>query len=226
MSEDRERPDEENHGIDKMNKKLMKQLRQAGEKSLLEQLFYLFDQDGDLFLEQDKWMEFLKQRLTDEKQIDFAEQLESVAYCLCGENSIHLDQFYQIFFARGIIDKLFRVIDHQNTGSIPSEVIMEFLATITNTRPRTGFDKGSLERLEHIFRQTVGNEKEIKKEDFKKIVISKNPFFNERVFQIFDKDNSGSISLQEFLDAMHQFAGQSVEDKIRFLFKVYDLDGK
>ncbi|KAH1015243.1 hypothetical protein HUJ05_013005 [Dendroctonus ponderosae] len=51
------------------------------------------------------------------------------------------------------------------------------------------------------------------------------PFFTERVFQIFDKDNSGSISLQEFLDAMHQFAGQSPDDKIRFLFKVYDIDG-
>ncbi|KAL3283281.1 hypothetical protein HHI36_006430, partial [Cryptolaemus montrouzieri] len=29
MSEDRERPDEENHDIDKMNQKLMKQLREA-----------------------------------------------------------------------------------------------------------------------------------------------------------------------------------------------------
>lgn len=56
--------------------------------------------------------------------------------------------------------------------------------------------------------------------------ITFQPFFTERVFQIFDKDNSGSISLQEFLDAMHQFSGQSPEDKIRFLFKVYDLDGK
>jgi NADPH oxidase 5 len=51
------------------------------------------------------------------------------------------------------------------------------------------------------------------------------PFFNERVFQIFDKDNSGSISLHEFIDAMHQFSGQSKENKIKFLFKVYDLDG-
>lgn len=52
------------------------------------------------------------------------------------------------------------------------------------------------------------------------------PFFTDRVFQIFDKDNSGSISLQEFIDAIHQFAGQSPEDKIKFLFKVYDIDGK
>lgn len=51
------------------------------------------------------------------------------------------------------------------------------------------------------------------------------PFFTERIFQIFDKDNSGTISLQEFLDAVHQFAGKSLDDKIRFLFKVYDIDG-
>jgi Ca2+-binding EF-hand superfamily protein len=57
-------------------------------------------------------------------------------------------------------------------------------------------------------------------------VILLQPFFTERVFQIFDKDNSGAISLQEFIDAMHQFAGQSPDDKIRFLFKVYDIDGK
>lgn len=56
--------------------------------------------------------------------------------------------------------------------------------------------------------------------------IALQPFFTNRVFQIFDKDNSGSISLQEFIDAIHQFAGQSPEDKIKFLFKVYDIDGK
>ena len=45
------------------------------------------------------------------------------------------------------------------------------------------------------------------------------------MFEIFDGDSSGSISLQEFLDCMHQFAGQNPEDKIHFLFKVYDVDG-
>ncbi|KAK4885210.1 hypothetical protein RN001_001481 [Aquatica leii] len=205
------------------NRDTFKRLFQS--KELLVQLFHLFDQDRNEKLQQENWIEFLKQRLTDEKQIDFAEQLESVAFCLCGDKPISVDYFYQIFQAKGITDKLFRLIDEENIGTVTSENIMEFLATITNTRPRTGFDKCSLQCLEQLFRQTVGNEKEIRREEFEKIVVSKNPFFTERVFHIFDKDKSGTISLQEFLDAMNQFAGQSPEDKIRFLFKVYDLDG-
>ncbi|XP_044737262.1 NADPH oxidase 5-like [Chrysoperla carnea] len=194
-------------------------------RELLKQLFHLFDQDRDNQLKQDHWIEFLKERVTDEIQIDFAEQVESVAYVLCGDDPINIQQFYQIFNAKGIIEKLFRIIDQDADGIVYHDEIMEFLSNITNTRARTGFDKKSIEWLEQLFRQTVGNEREIRREDFKKIVLSKNPFFTERVFQIFDKDNSGSISLQEFIDAMHQFAGQTPDDKIKFLFKVYDLDG-
>ena len=62
--------------------------------------------------------------------------------------------------------------------------------------------------------------------NFTSFFVSFQPFFVERVFHIFDKDDNGSISLQEFIDAMHQFAGQSPDDKIKFLFKVYDIDGK
>jgi hypothetical protein len=42
----------------------------------------------------------------DEKQIDFAEQVESVAYVLCGEDAITLEKFYQIFQAKGVSSKL------------------------------------------------------------------------------------------------------------------------
>ncbi|XP_035915854.1 uncharacterized protein LOC118513779 isoform X2 [Anopheles stephensi] len=195
------------------------------EQTFLQNLFRLFDMDNENFLVQDKWIEHLKGRLTDEKQIDFAEQLESVAYVLCGDGTVTYDKFCQIWHAKGILDKLYRLIDVDSTNLVSTNQIMEFISNLTNSRPRTGFDKSSLERLEQLFIKTVGNEKEIRREEFKKIVTSKNPFFTERVFQIFDKDNSGSISLQEFIDAIHQFAGQSPEDKIKFLFKVYDLDG-
>lgn len=37
-----------------------------------------------------------------EKQGDLAEQLESVAYVLCGDQPISLPKFYQIFQAKGV----------------------------------------------------------------------------------------------------------------------------
>ncbi|XP_014213874.1 NADPH oxidase 5 [Copidosoma floridanum] len=191
----------------------------------LEKLFFLFDQNRDGYLKQDEWVEFLKGRLTTEKQNDFVDQIESVTYVLCGEEAVKHTTFRQIFHTKGIIEKLFKLIDVDCTGSVTSEQIMEFISSISSSRSRLGFDERNLEWLEKIFKLTVGNEKEIRREEFKKIVTSKNPFFTERVFQIFDKDNSGTISLQEFLDAMHQFNGKTIDDKIRFLFKVYDIDG-
>ncbi|XP_055379430.1 uncharacterized protein LOC129610760 isoform X2 [Condylostylus longicornis] len=191
----------------------------------LQKFFHLFDLDGRGYLEQDAWIEQIKGRLSDEGQIDFAEQLESVAYVICGEGKITNSKFGDIWKTRGILDKLYRLIDIDGTNLITTNQIMEFISNLTNQRSRNGFDKSSLDRLVQLFRQTVGNEKEIKREEFKKIVSSKNEFFTNRVFDIFDKDNSQSISLEEFIDAMHQFSGQSPEDKIKFLFKVYDIDG-
>ena len=48
----------------------------------------------------------------------------------------------------------------------------------------------------------------------------------ERAFRIFDRDKNGSVSMAEFIDTMHQFAGTGVDEKLVFLFKVYDLDGE
>nr|XP_049706149.1 NADPH oxidase 5 [Helicoverpa armigera] len=195
------------------------------DEDLLERIFRLFDADATNHLVQDDWLEYLKERLTDDKQIDFVEQVESVAYVLCGNGVITLDTFQIILKNKVVTNKLFKVVDTDGDGYATADEIMEFLSTVTSSRPRVGFDKHSVDRLEELFRQTVGNEKEITREQFQKIVVSKNPFFTERVFQIFDEDDSGAISLHEFIAAVHRFAGQTPEDKIRFLFKVYDLDG-
>ncbi|KAH8233464.1 hypothetical protein KR026_008462 [Drosophila bipectinata] len=208
-----------------------KHTREAFRKLFLDEefqqkLFQLFDLEQNGYLLQDRWIEHLKGRLTDDRQMDFAEQIESVAYVICGENSrVTFKNFRDIWHTRGILDKLYRLIEIDGSNLVSTNQVMEFISHLTNSRPRTGFDKSSLARLEQLFRTTVGNEQEIRREEFQKIVTSKNPFFTERVFQIFDKDNSGSISLQEFIDAIHQFSGQSADDKIRFLFKVYDIDG-
>eukprot|EP00095_Tigriopus_kingsejongensis_P006523 maker-scaffold172_size289735-snap-gene-1.32 protein:Tk06523 transcript:maker-scaffold172_size289735-snap-gene-1.32-mRNA-1 annotation:"nadph oxidase" len=122
-------------------------------------------------------------------------------------------------------DRLYQLVDRSTDGLVTADQVMEFIAGLQGNRPRSELTEENLKWLENVFRRSVGESGEIRLMDFKTIVNSKNPFFVERVFHIFDKDDNGSISLQEFIDAMHQFAGQSPDDKIKFLFKVYDIDG-
>ncbi|XP_038218084.1 NADPH oxidase 5 [Zerene cesonia] len=195
------------------------------DEDFLDRIFRLFDVEANDHLVQEDWIEFLKIRLTDEKQLDFVEQVESVAYVLCGDEVITPEAFKLILKNKVVTKKFLRVVDTDGDGWATAEEIMDFLSAVTTNRPRAGIDKPSVDRLEKLFRDTVGDEKEITREQFQKIMVSKNPFFTERVFQIFDEDNSGTISQREFIAAVHRFGRQSPEEKIRFLFKVYDLDG-
>lgn len=72
------------------------------------------------------------------------------------------------------MDKLYRLIDVESVNQVSTNQIMEFISNITNSRPKSGFDKSALERLEQLFKKTVGDDNEIRREDFNKICLSKN----------------------------------------------------
>jgi len=148
-----------------------------------------------------------------------------VAVVLCSDIEISSDTFHRAARGYGVPERLYQLVDRSTDGLVTADQVMEFIAGLQAISPRTEMTEENLKWLENVFRRTVGENGEIRLQDFKNIVHSKNPFFVERVFHIFDKDDNGSISLQEFIDAMHQFAGQSPDDKIKFLFKVYDIDG-
>jgi len=56
--------------------------------------------------------------------------------------------------------------------------------------------------------------------------LKENPLV-KRVVAIFDADSSGEIEFKEFVQGLAMFVVQTTErqDKLRFLFSVYDLDG-
>ncbi|NWZ55669.1 NOX5 oxidase, partial [Haliaeetus albicilla] len=76
------------------------------------------------------------------------------------------------------------------------------------------------------FGSIVGEDKEINLEEFKTALQVKESFFAERFFTLFDADGSGTISLEELLKALSMLIHGNEMDKLRFLFQVYDVDGK
>lgn len=105
-----------------------------------------------------------------------------MAYVLCGDEPITPERFRAILQAKGVLDKLFRLVDKEAAGVVTPGQIMDFLAQVSASRPKAGFDQGSLEWLETLFRQTVGDKKEISLDDFNKIVHSKNVSTNFLLF--------------------------------------------
>ncbi|CAL8130296.1 unnamed protein product [Orchesella dallaii] len=201
-------------------------------EEVLQILFHLFYRKQQRSLNQYQWIEFLKVRLIgsgserDENWVEFMELLECVTYSVCGEDNIDFEKFRLIFEEKGILTKWFRLIDNDASGVITAEKIMGFISHLMSSPwSNSRLNKDTVVSLEKLFRKVVPNGDFISREDFKQIIPTKNEFFFDRVFDIFNESGSGFISLAEFLSAMHQFAsGQDPDAKIRFLFKVYDAD--
>ncbi|XP_061451720.1 NADPH oxidase 5 [Rhineura floridana] len=82
-----------------------------------------------------------------------------------------------------------------------------------------------LEWVAKQFESIAGDDKEINLEEFKTALKVKESFFAERFFALFDSDGSGTISLDELLEALKLLMHGRETDKLRFLFQVYDVDG-
>ena len=46
------------------------------------------------------------------------------------------------------------------------------------------------------------------------------------MFQLFDEDNSGALSLAELVNGLSIFLHGDDVEKLHFLFRVYDMDGE
>ena len=50
--------------------------------------------------------------------------------------------------------------------------------------------------------------------------------FADRIFTIFDQNEDGNISLDEYTEILRRITNRNnLDEAIRFLFKIYDTDG-
>ena len=113
--------------------------------------------------------------------------------------------------------KLIRVFTENTESVIRVDDLMSFIMTATRG-PQLSIE--STERLRQVFSDNLGKDKqEITLHEFRKIVPCKDEFFVNRIFNIFDSDQSGYITLVKFIETVGQFSSSDDDSKIEFLFK-------
>ena len=80
-------------------------------------------------------------------------------------------------------------------------------------------------QLKNKFRIIAGEDQLIDKEEFFKGLDISNQQLSDRLFNIFDKDNNGTIDYDEFISTIEEITTGTKNEKIRFAFNLHDLDG-
>lgn len=79
--------------------------------------------------------------------------------------------------------------------------------------------------VERKFKETAGSSQTITLDAFKAVFVNKESPYVPRIFQLFDKDKSGNISLGELIDGFQLLVNGTQEQKLNFLFDTADLNG-
>ncbi|KAI9653598.1 MAG: Calcineurin subunit B [Alyxoria varia] len=90
----------------------------------------------------------------------------------------------------------------------------------------TNFDREEVDRLRKRFMKLdKDNSGTIEREEFLSLpAVSSNPLA-ARMIAIFDEDGGGSVDFREFILGLSAFSSKGAkEEKLKFAFKVYDID--
>ena len=198
-------------------------------------LFGLFTEEEDLDLEQSYWTNKLldwageageDQVSKRRERLELVNLIEAITYVECQDAAVSHENFHNIFSKNKMVrKKLMNALCEAHEDVLEVAELMNFIMGAT-INPGSKLSKDAELRLKTVFFNQLGvNEKEIGIEEFKKIVPFKKDFFVKRMFRIFDKDNTGTISQEEFIETVQQFTKDDDDAKISFLFKLYDTNG-
>ena len=150
--------------------------------------------------------------------------MEFVVYLVCAESDITLQSFRKIL-GKIIIKQIIKFFGDERK-MIDIDLLMAFIIQITHNNQ---LDVERLNSIHQAFLTNFGREKTVVGfDEFKKIIPSKDDFFVKRLFNLFDFDQSQSVSIWEFSEAVNAFYSEGENSKLEFLFFIYDVnqDGK
>ncbi|RMY80738.1 hypothetical protein D0862_12607 [Hortaea werneckii] len=99
-------------------------------------------------------------------------------------------------------------------------------AMLENIVQGSNFDRDEVDRLRKRFMKLdKDNSGTIERDEFLSLPqVSSNPLAT-RMIAIFDEDGGGDVDFQEFVSGLSAFSSKgNKEEKLRFAFKVYDID--
>ena len=142
-------------------------------------------------------------------------------YLICTEEDVTPENFTKIFSNKGS-QKQFLKVFGDDKKLVDIETLIAFVMETTNDKE---IEAERLEKIQYAFLSNFGREKSvIGYEEFKTVFPFKDDFFVKRLFQLFDTDQSNSVSIAEFCETINTFYNEGNESKLEFLFYIYDVN--
>ncbi|XP_024941700.1 hippocalcin-like protein 4 isoform X2 [Cephus cinctus] len=116
--------------------------------------------------------------------------------------------------------------DFYDEGPQPIHVVPERLAALVE---RTGFSKDEICKMYRAFKQHcpggAATTNDLKPAYAKLFPLGDSTKYAQIVFNIFDKDGDGVVSFADFLVGMASIVRGSADQKLSWIFGMYDLNG-
>ncbi|KAK6173279.1 hypothetical protein SNE40_016759 [Patella caerulea] len=91
------------------------------------------------------------------------------------------------------------------------------------------FSPPEIASLLNMFQQLCGSNSKLDRSSFRDVLMTRfkitDDFIMDRVFRAFDTDNDGYLKAEEWICGLSIFLKGRMEDRIRYCFCVYDLNG-